>query len=148
MPNATHMLALRDLVCTRCNLTGNLSTLTWAGMFGLQRISLAHNNLTGMSTLGGMQVRVLELSGNPLGVSLPMGVVQPGSIMARMSLSGCQLHGPLPSGAWRRHVLERAHFWQTHALPLTHCRCSLARPCHAQTGACSASRTWTCPATS
>lgn len=93
------MWRLRTLACNRCGLSGTLPA-QWDHMDSLQSVSLANNNLTGLSRFGSGRLRSLVLDGNPLATQIEPMLAAGWPLLRRLSMSRCQLVGTLPPGGW------------------------------------------------
>jgi hypothetical protein len=95
-----YMWRLQKLACTNCGLSGALP-MQWQNMDSLHSITLARNNFTGMVHFGAQRLQGLSLDCNPLMTRLEPMLAWGWPLLANLSLSHCQLSGPLPPGVLR-----------------------------------------------
>lgn len=91
------MWRLQRLICNSCGLSGPLPN--WQNLDRLRVVSLALNNLTGMSYFGARRMVSLNLEWNPLGASLDPMLGWGWPLLQELSMSHCKLTGTLPPGA-------------------------------------------------
>jgi hypothetical protein len=90
------MWRLRQLACDSCGLSGPLPD--WRNMDSLQVLSLARNNLSGLSYFGARRLVSLVLDLNPLGARLEPMLAWGWPLLKHLSMARCGLSGPLPPG--------------------------------------------------
>lgn len=90
------MWRLRQFACNNCGLSGPLPN--WQNMDSLRVLSLARNNLTGMSQFGSRRLTSVVLDGNPLNAPLEPMLAMGWPLLRRLSMSNCNLIGTLPPG--------------------------------------------------
>lgn len=90
------MWRLRKLICNSCGLSGPLPN--WDNMGSLRVLSLARNNLTGMSFFGARRLMSLNLDWNPLGANLEPTLGWGWAMLKELSMANCKLQGTLPPG--------------------------------------------------
>lgn len=91
------MWRLQRLICNSCGLSGPLPN--WQNLDRLRVVSLARNNLTGMSHFGARRLMSLSLDWNPLGTPLEPMLGWGWPLLRELSMSHCKLTGTLPPGA-------------------------------------------------
>jgi hypothetical protein len=90
------MFRLHHFACESCGLLGPLPD--WDNMDSLRVLSLARNNLTGLSHFGARRLVSLVLDWNPLSAKLEPMLGWGWPLLQHLGMAHCQLYGTLPPG--------------------------------------------------
>lgn len=101
------MWRLRRLACDNCGLSGPLPE--WSNMDSLQVLSLARNNLSGMSHFGARRLASLALDWNPLNARLEPLLGWGWPLLKHLSMAHCNPYGSLPPGQCLGAFCARAY---------------------------------------
>lgn len=110
------MWHLRHPACDNCGLSGPLPE--WRNMDSLQVLSLARNNLSGMSHFGARRLVSLELDRNPLGARLEPMLGWGWPLLKHLSMAHCNLYGSLPPGQFSGAFPGPLHTTPQSATPI------------------------------